>query len=85
MNDLELKILEQLVDQAADTAAPAKADAIRKLREDLLALKLVQRVPQPKPVIWQSPQFWTVMLLLAATIANALGLEIPVAKLLGGN
>jgi hypothetical protein len=72
------------VDEVADAAPPAKADTIRKLREDLLALKLVQRVPQPRPVVWQTPHFWTVMLLLAATLANALGLTIPINKLLGG-
>lgn len=85
MNELEQRVIEKLVDQAARRASPAEADEIRELREDLLAMRLVNRVPNPKPPVYQHPLVPYIVLIALVLIASLLGLEIPLARILGGN
>ena len=85
MNDLEIKTLEDILDEVAALAPASRADAIRKIRENVLAIKLTQRLPAARPPWWQNTQLWYAVLVLAAMLASLAGIEIPITKLFGGN
>ena len=84
MNDLERKLLEQVVRQLEKDPGVSDDDK-REMRESLLALKLLDRIPQGpvKPAIWQDSRFWTLMFAILALAAAVFGVQIP-RELLGG-
>jgi hypothetical protein len=85
VNDQELKFLEMISDEIAELALPTRDDQIRRMRDQLFALKLLARVaPPPKPPIWNQPYFIPAVLMALSVIANLMGLQIPVEKIFGG-
>jgi hypothetical protein len=75
MNDLEQKLVERLVAHAAKTATD---DEMREMRETLLAIKLLERVPKSSaPMLWQDPRFWSFGFAILALIAALFGVQIP--------
>ncbi|NJK42974.1 MAG: hypothetical protein HC933_00750 [Pleurocapsa sp. SU_196_0] len=77
VTDLERKLWEQVVGQLEKQPGVSDDDK-REMRETLLAMKLLERLPQAsKTAIWQDSRFWAVLLALVALLASALGLEIP--------
>lgn len=82
MTDLEQKLIEKLVRQAEKTASD---DEKREMREDLLAMKLLERIPKNTPTaIWQDTRFWTLAFAILALIAALTGVQIPKEILTGG-
>jgi hypothetical protein len=80
MRDLELSLTEDLLDEVAHQAPAGREDAIRRMREKLLAIKLLAQTPPappPRPTWWQTPEFWRTAIILALTIAALLGVKIP--------
>lgn len=86
MNDLELELMEGVLEEVALAAPVARADQIRVLREKLLTAKLLRRVPKPdpRPIIWQDPRFWTLATAILALVAALSGVQIPKEVLGGG-
>jgi hypothetical protein len=82
VTDLEQKLIEKLVQHAEKTASD---DEKRELRETLLAMKLLERIPRnTPPAIWQDTRFWTFAFAILALIAALFGVQIPKEILTGG-
>jgi hypothetical protein len=82
MTDLEQKLIERLVQHAEKTASD---DEKRELRETLLAMKLLERIPKnTPPAIWQDTRFWAFGFAILALIASLFGVQIPKEILSGG-
>lgn len=77
MNDLERSLVEDIVDELAAQAPPKREENIRKMREKVLAMKLLQRIPERKTPWWSSTDFWKTALIVAGIAAALLGVKIP--------
>lgn len=74
MNDLERKLIENMMQIVERSATDEEK---RDLRETLLAIRLLERVPNQKPAIWQDPRFWSFGFAVLALIAALFGVQIP--------
>ncbi|MDX2008221.1 MAG: hypothetical protein SFU83_23505 [Meiothermus sp.] len=77
MNDLERSLLEDLLDELAEQAAPEREGAIRRMREKLAAIKILQMVPQRRQPWYYSAEFWKTALIVVGIVAALLGVKIP--------
>lgn len=77
MNDLERSLLEDLLDELAMAAPHEREESIRKMREKMLAIKLLERVPKSRTPWWWSGDFWRTALIVAGVIAALMGVKIP--------
>lgn len=80
MRDLELTLIEDLLDEVAHQAPTGREDAIRRMREKLLAIKLLAQTPPAptlRPAWWQTPEFWRTAIVVALTLAALFGVKIP--------
>ncbi|WP_337869826.1 hypothetical protein [Meiothermus sp.] len=77
MNDLERSLLEDLLDELAMAAPHEREESIRKMREKMLAIKLLERVPKSRTPWWWAGDFWRTALIVAGVIAALMGVKIP--------
>jgi hypothetical protein len=77
MNDLERSLLEDMLDELAAQAPDGREEQIRKMREKMLAIKLLQRMPQGRPPFFWSVEFWKTALIVVGILAALLGVKIP--------
>jgi hypothetical protein len=77
MNELERSLLEDMLDELAAQATPERKEHIRKMRETMLAIKLLERIPDRRPPWWQQGDLWRVALVFMVLIAALLGVKLP--------
>jgi len=78
MNDLERSLLEDMLDELAAQAPDGREEQIRKMREKMLAIKLLQRMPQGRTPFFWTAEFWKTALIVVGILAALLGVKIPV-------
>jgi len=77
MNDLERSLLEDMLDELAAQAPDGREEQIRKMREKMLAIKLLQRMPQGRTPFFWTAEFWKTALIVVGILAALLGVRIP--------
>jgi len=77
MNDLERSLLEDMLDELAAQAPDGREEQIRKMREKMLAIKLLQRMPQGRTPFFWTAEFWKTALIVVGILAALLGVKIP--------
>jgi hypothetical protein len=77
MNDLERSLLEDVLDELDEQAPPKREGAIRRMREKMAAIKILQMVPQRRTPWWYSTEFWKTALIIVGIAAALLGVKIP--------
>ncbi len=84
MNDLERGLVKMMVKEL-ERLPTVTDDAKREMREKLLAMELLERVPKSStPPVWTLPQFWGLLMLVVGVVASLLGAQIDLGKLTGG-